>query len=354
MPSKTRSRAQAPAQTGKGREIAGICLLGLGVFCGLSLISSHAGSGTMMGPGGRATASGLYTLAGVGAYLLVGVLLIVAVRVFRGLAWHRSFNELSGIVGFLAGSTVLLHLAFAGLPQLPGPGGVMGRWLSDLGVSFIGTVGAALVASVLLVVSSMVLTSLSVGEVSAVGVWIAHQSVRALVTTARGVGRLVAAMFPRKNDQEIDRELLAAAENPFDSSGSFDPDLFEPSELDDTLPGEPPGVRHEPILWPAPRRVSPPVSTPAHQNGRGPRCPPQTGGPVRGPRCCMPCRRWRATPSWSGSPANPPSSSITTISASSFPTTTRSATTSRRSSGMPTCAPGAALRGRSVAVPPPP
>ena len=60
-----RSRAQAQSvQTGKSREIVGICLLGLGIFCALSLVSMHAGSGTMMGPGGKAMARGLYALAG--------------------------------------------------------------------------------------------------------------------------------------------------------------------------------------------------------------------------------------------------------------------------------------------------
>src|SRR5687767_11549159 len=207
MPSRTRSRAQAQTQpTGKSREIAGICLLGLGVFCGLSLISFHAGSGTMMGPGGRATAAGLYALAGLGAYLLVAALLVIAVRVFRGLAWHSSFGEVCGIVGFLAGSTVLLHLAFAGLSaRLAGPGGFMGKWLGDVAAAFVGTVGAGLAASVVLVISSMVLTSISLAEASGVAAWIGRQSVRALVTTGRGVGRLAVAMFPARSDRDPDR-----------------------------------------------------------------------------------------------------------------------------------------------------
>ncbi len=214
MPPRSRSRVQAQTQTtGKSREIAGICLLGLGVFCGLSLISFHAGSGTMMGPGGRATASGLYSMAGAGAYLLVAALLVVAVRVFRGLAWHSSFSELSGIVGFLAGSTVLLHLAFAGATaDLVGPGGAMGQWLSDHVAGFLGTVGAGLVASIVLLISSMVLTSVSLSEASGVVLWVGQQSVRALVTTGRGIGRLGRAMFPEKTD----RELLHAADNLFD------------------------------------------------------------------------------------------------------------------------------------------
>ena len=233
----SRSRAQVQVQTGKGREIAGICLLGLGVFCGLSLISLHAGSGTMMGPGGRAMASGLYNFAGVGGYLLVAVLLVVAVRVFRGLAWHRSFSELFGIAGFMAGSTVLLHLAFSGLTgAMYGPGGFLGQWLGDLGAGFVGSVGAGLVGSVILVVSLMVLTSFSIAEATGAGLWVARQGVRALFVTSRGVGRLVMSMFPEKPD----RELLEAAQNPFETAAADDDALFEPSELDDTITTPPP------------------------------------------------------------------------------------------------------------------
>ena len=216
----------------------------------------------MMGPGGRATASGLYDATGVGAYLLVAALLVIAVRVFRGLAWHRSFSELLGIAGFLAGSTLLLHLAFDGItPTIGGPGGRLGQWLGAVGEGFIGTVGAGLAASVVLVISLMVLTSVSLAEASGVGVWIVNQSVRALVTTGRGIGRLVVAMFPRKTE----RELLSAAENPFESLEQKDDDgpifpeadeaswqaPFEPSELDDTLtmdPAELAALRAQPTL----------------------------------------------------------------------------------------------------------
>ena len=83
MAARTKAQVREAPQ-GKGREIAGIGLLGFGIFCTLSLLSKHAGSGTMMGPGGKATAAGLYSLAGVCAYLIVAALLVVAVRVFRG------------------------------------------------------------------------------------------------------------------------------------------------------------------------------------------------------------------------------------------------------------------------------
>ena len=65
MPAKAATKPTTKPETkGRKREIAGIALLGFGIFSLLALISMHAGSGRLMGPGGAATASGLYTLAG--------------------------------------------------------------------------------------------------------------------------------------------------------------------------------------------------------------------------------------------------------------------------------------------------
>ncbi len=107
-----------------------------------------------MGPGGKATAAGLYSLAGVSAYLVVAALLVVAVRVFRGRPLYRSLGEVFGVLGLLAGSTVLLHLPFAGeVTELRGPGGLLGQWLGEVTASFVGTVGAALAAALTLTVA---------------------------------------------------------------------------------------------------------------------------------------------------------------------------------------------------------
>jgi hypothetical protein len=64
------SKSKAAEPQGRKREILGICLLGMGIFSVLSLISMHAGNNRMMGPGGAAAAAGLYSLAGFGAYLV--------------------------------------------------------------------------------------------------------------------------------------------------------------------------------------------------------------------------------------------------------------------------------------------
>jgi S-DNA-T family DNA segregation ATPase FtsK/SpoIIIE len=242
MAARTKAQVREAPQ-GKGREIAGIGLLGFGIFCTLSLLSKHAGSGTMMGPGGKATAAGLYSLAGVSAYLIVAALLVVAVRVFRGRPVYRSLGEVFGVLGVLAGSTVLLHLPFAGgVTELRGPGGLLGQWLGEVTASFVGTVGAGLGGALTLVSALLVLTNVTVTEVTNVLAAGAQTSARALAGAGRSATKMVVAMFPERTD----RELLESLENPFEDHDSQqvqvvrraqddDDDLAADDDLDDTI-----------------------------------------------------------------------------------------------------------------------
>src|SRR6185436_7061258 len=102
MPAK--SKASEPQR--RKREILGICLLGMGIFSVLSLISMHTGNNRMMGPKGAAAAAGLYALAGFEAYLVVAGMLVVSVRCFQGKLLQREFAEVSGTLGVLASLTV--------------------------------------------------------------------------------------------------------------------------------------------------------------------------------------------------------------------------------------------------------
>src|SRR5437762_2588774 len=89
--------AKGKAEThGHRREIVGISLLGLGVFSALSLVSMHAGSNRLMGPGGAAAAAALSSLAGFAACLIVAVRLGVAVRCFRGRLVRRGAGDARG------------------------------------------------------------------------------------------------------------------------------------------------------------------------------------------------------------------------------------------------------------------
>ena len=73
----------AAAARPRRHEIVGILSMAFALFALLSLLSMQLGTNQMMGPGGAATAAGLYTLAGLGAYLVIAGLTVAAVRCFR-------------------------------------------------------------------------------------------------------------------------------------------------------------------------------------------------------------------------------------------------------------------------------
>ena len=204
-----KNKGEAP---GRGREIIGIGLLGLSAFCMVSLVSMQAGRSHLMGPGGAAAATGLYSLAGLCAYLLVAGALLIAVRMCRA---RQLIEDVVGVLGFLAllcSAAVLLHLPFAGDPvSLRGPGGLLGQWLAEGAAGFVGGVGAALAAATLLAISLILLTQVRVAEVFAALGWSARAAGRAIrvvaravawaaVAGARALGRMVLAMFPEKEE----------------------------------------------------------------------------------------------------------------------------------------------------------
>ncbi|HMC93633.1 MAG TPA: DNA translocase FtsK 4TM domain-containing protein, partial [Polyangia bacterium] len=89
-------------------------MLAFGLFAGLSMASMQLGAHQMMGPGGAATASGLYALAGVAGYLFIAGLLVMAVRCFRGRPFVDGVLEGMGALTLLVATAVLLHLPFTG------------------------------------------------------------------------------------------------------------------------------------------------------------------------------------------------------------------------------------------------
>ena len=200
------AKSKASVPQGRKREVLGISLLGLGIFCVLSLISMHAGSNRMMGPGGAAAAAGLYSLTGFAAYLVVATMLVVAVRCFRGKLLQRGVAEVFGTLGVLASLTVLLHLPFADEPVvLRGPGGLLGQWLGEIMATFIGGVGAALAAATLLAISLLALTNTRMSEVVSAVSWAGGHAGRALALAGAAVGKVVVAMFPEKEERENGR-----------------------------------------------------------------------------------------------------------------------------------------------------
>jgi S-DNA-T family DNA segregation ATPase FtsK/SpoIIIE len=230
MPSPAKNQAEPhPKRRHRRREIAGILLMAFGLFSGISLVSMQLGEGQMMGPGGAATASGLYGLAGLAAYLLIAGMLIASVRCFRARRVVDSLGEGAGALFLLASVAVLLHLPFAASHASHGPGGVLGEWLGELTAAFIGTVGAGLAATALLGVALLVLTDVTVREVTVVVGWALRHAGRGIRAGAVTAWRVARAAFPEKDDR--------GERGDADESGEV-PVVVEPARAGEGIPDE--------------------------------------------------------------------------------------------------------------------
>ena len=207
MAAKGHSESHGRGRSGRRHEILGIFLLAFGLFSGLSMLAMHAGRTGMMGPGGAATASGLYALFGMASYLVIFAMLALALRSFRGRSL-TGFTEGLGALFLMGALTMLLHLPFAGRARgaHAGPGGLMGEWLGELASGFIGPIGAALAATAMLFVTLLLVTDIRMSEVVIVLAWATRLARRGLWAGLRALGRLVVAMFPERHESEVDDE----------------------------------------------------------------------------------------------------------------------------------------------------
>jgi S-DNA-T family DNA segregation ATPase FtsK/SpoIIIE len=204
MAAKNKAESPSKAAThGRRREIAGIVMLAFGLFAGLSMLSMQLGARQMMGPGGAATASGLYGLAGLAGYLFIAGLLVMAVRCFRGKSFVDGPLEAIGSLMLLVAAAVLLHLPFTGVVTAQhGPGGLLGQWMGEVTASFIGIVGAALAATTGLVVALLLVTEIQLQEIVVVLGWAGRQAGRGILAALKGAWRVARAAFPEREEVE--------------------------------------------------------------------------------------------------------------------------------------------------------
>ena len=207
MGSRSDGEPRGKGRQGRRREIVGVMLLAFCLFAGLSLLSMQLGGNRLMGPGGAATAAGLYGLAGFGAYLVIVALGMGAVRCFRGARVVGGVGEVLGALMLLGSSVVLMHLPFASQRAgHTGPGGMMGEWLGEVTASFIGAVGASLAATTVLMVALMLLCDFSLREVVVVVGWALRQVRRGVAAGALALWRLARAAFPERAEDPDDDE----------------------------------------------------------------------------------------------------------------------------------------------------
>jgi S-DNA-T family DNA segregation ATPase FtsK/SpoIIIE len=186
----------------RGREVAGIVLLGLAIFVGLSVASLQLGNGTLMGPCGATVGLGVYALVGVGAYLAALGLGFAALRCLQGQPVRVKSVAFWAALGAGISTAILLHLAL-GAHRLRGhaPGGVLGEYGAELLVAFVGRVGAFLFGVVLLAVSLTLSTSLSFRSIPSL---LARASTGAVAL----FGRTLALIFPAHEDEDDEPEAL--------------------------------------------------------------------------------------------------------------------------------------------------
>jgi len=210
-------------------EIIGICLLGTGVFSMISMVSLQFGRTELMGVGGAATARGLFSLAGLAAYLMVGAALVVAVRCFRGAGVWRNIAESLGLFGIVASVATLLHLPFSETSApVRGPGGLLGQWLGELSANFVGTLGAALVALTLLTISLTLMTPLRMEHLLNLSASVGKQVFAAGSYMLRAIGKFAVEMFPRRQEGHEEDD-----EESYDDEDSMSVDAHAPAERTD-------------------------------------------------------------------------------------------------------------------------
>ncbi|HEY1585602.1 MAG TPA: DNA translocase FtsK 4TM domain-containing protein [Polyangia bacterium] len=176
--------------------MAGIVLLGLAIFVGLSVASLQLGNGTLMGPCGATVGLGVYALVGVGSYLAALGLGFAALRCLQGQPVRVKSIGFWAALGTGVSSAILLHLAL-GTHRLRGhsPGGALGEYGAELLVAFVGRVGATLAGMVLLAVSLVLSTSLSFRAIPAL---LAAAGRNSLAVLTRGI----ALIFPPHDDED--------------------------------------------------------------------------------------------------------------------------------------------------------
>jgi S-DNA-T family DNA segregation ATPase FtsK/SpoIIIE len=196
MGSRSERALGASSSGSRGREVAGIVLLGLAIFVGLSVASLQLGNGTLMGPCGATVGLGVYALVGVGSYLAALGLGFAALRCLQGQPVRVKSIGFWAALGAGVSSAILLHLAL-GAHRLRGhsPGGVLGEYGAELLIAFVGRVGAVLFGIVLLAVSLVLSTSLSFRAIPALLVAAGRNS---LAVLTRGI----ALIFPPHDDEE--------------------------------------------------------------------------------------------------------------------------------------------------------
>ncbi len=197
-----RSAPRKAAKPAKERDSSrfhegfGILTLAAALLLGPSLVSVQASDGKLMGPFGLAVGSALNWLMGLTGYLLVGALVVIALRIFAGglgrgsdggETRHSLWRERVGLVIGLLFCSVLLHLIAR--PWRVGgasAGGIIGELAAEVLCSLLSTAGTWIICLTGLALATVLATNLSWARV---GLAVARWAPRLLTSVSLAVQR---------------------------------------------------------------------------------------------------------------------------------------------------------------------
>jgi len=147
-------------------EIFGIAALGAAIFLLAGLISLGFGDGRLMGPFGRSAALLVYSVVGLGGYVLAAALIGAAFRVLLGKTPVMRLSIALGLALGVVSADTLAHLV-AAQRRIGGhpPGGALGAAVAEVSRALVSTAGTALLGLVGLVLAVVVATPLRIGQV---------------------------------------------------------------------------------------------------------------------------------------------------------------------------------------------
>jgi len=166
----TRSRRDKAAKkqtpsAARRHELAGTALLATALLAGASLLSLQFGTGSLMGPAGRAVAVGLYAVMGTASHLLVAAMLLYALRLMLGEKTHGGWTTWTGYLGAVTMAAVIFDSAYPDYRIFGfGAGGRVGQALDDILHPLFSSAGTYFIASVGLLLFLMLATKVSVVE----------------------------------------------------------------------------------------------------------------------------------------------------------------------------------------------
>ena len=200
------------------KEVGLIALVAVAVFMGLAMWSyspldpawSYQGSGrdvgNLVGVSGAWSADVMFSLFGAIAYLLPAALIIGGVRAARAaiVSWPLVAIRASGWLVVMISCAVITRIHVAGDARWPaGPGGMVGDWLTAVGLPLFNWVGLTLLASV----------AVTLGSQAALGFSWLRMAEALGKTIYRITGRVVQRLDHWRDRWQTRRDAHAAAED---------------------------------------------------------------------------------------------------------------------------------------------